>query len=320
MTLSIVIPVYNVEQYLGECLNSILPYLTQQTEIILVDDGSTDNSKDICDNYKDNLNVTVIHKQNGGLSSARNCGIENAKGDYLFFVDSDDTIPPDAIENILQALKQNPDVLYVGVEERDEKLQNIVKTSCNYGFDTSKKISANEILNKFFDLGGMYLTLAQGKIIKREYALKHDLFFKKGIFHEDDEWIGRLLATNPEISFLNNPCYIYRHRENSIITSNSAEKIFKKNSDRLGYLEDVLKIYTENPHYSKAVRYYSSMYMSALSACNKIDADKTKEIYNSTYTVLKHLKYSENSKQKILYWIFKIFGKSVAYKFIVSRY
>lgn len=320
MTLSIVIPVYNVEQYLDECLNSILPHITDQTEIILINDGSTDSSKDICDNYKDNPNVTVIHKQNGGLSSARNSGIENAKGAYLFFVDSDDTITADAIKEILSALKQNPDVLYVGVEERDEKLQNIVKTSCDYSFDTSKKISVNEILDKFFDYGGIYLTLAPGKIIKRDYALNHKLLFKKGIFHEDDEWMGRLLATNPEISFLNHPCYIYRHRENSIITSDSAEKIFKKNSDRLGYLEDVLKTYTENPHYSKAVRYYSSMYMSALSACNKIDSDKTKEIYNSTYILLKHLKYSENSKQKILYWIFQIFGKSVAYKFIVSRY
>ena len=96
--ISIVIPVYNVEQYLGECVDSVIAQTYREWEIILIDDGSTDSSGSICDGYaKKDDRVRVVHQTNGGVSSARNAGIEAANGEYLMFVDSDDTIIPETL-------------------------------------------------------------------------------------------------------------------------------------------------------------------------------------------------------------------------------
>lgn len=103
---SIIIPVYNVERYLHRCIDSVLNQTLQDIEIILIDDGSTDSSPDICDGYGSKYqNIRVFHKENGGASSARNLGIEKATGEYIGFVDSDDYISPDMYEKLYTALK-----------------------------------------------------------------------------------------------------------------------------------------------------------------------------------------------------------------------
>ena len=104
--LSIIVPVYNVEKYLKTCINSLLEQKLDAYEIILVDDGSTDSSGGICDEYaKKHEKIQVIHKKNGGLSSARNTGIENAVGKYIGFVDSDDYIMPEMYKNLIEVAK-----------------------------------------------------------------------------------------------------------------------------------------------------------------------------------------------------------------------
>ena len=109
---SIIIPVYNVEKYLDRCLESVLKQEFNDYEIILVDDGSTDTSSYICDSYKQSEKVTVIHKDNGGLSSARNCGLDISKGEYIFFVDSDDYICPGTLKILYDNLSRtNVDVI-----------------------------------------------------------------------------------------------------------------------------------------------------------------------------------------------------------------
>ena len=98
---SVIIPVYNVEKYLEECIDSVLAQTYQNIEIILVDDGSTDSSGLICDRYAEkNTNISVIHQKNSGLSAARNSGLNKANGDYIYFLDSDDYISADAIEKL----------------------------------------------------------------------------------------------------------------------------------------------------------------------------------------------------------------------------
>lgn len=110
--ISIVIPVYNVEKYLDECLGSIIKNYHTNVEVILVDDGSTDKSGSLCDKYDKKYEfISVIHKKNGGLSSARNVGIEKAKGKYIWFVDSDDYISNDSISNILEEAKKDGDLI-----------------------------------------------------------------------------------------------------------------------------------------------------------------------------------------------------------------
>lgn len=318
--LSIIIPVYNVEKYLDDCLQSILPQLNEKTEVFLIDDGSTDSSSAICDRYARIDRVSVVHKENGGLSSARNCGIEKATGRYLFFADSDDLLTSIAVNTILSKLAAAPDVIYIGVEEKDEELKKSVKPQFEYGFDTDQIFHTADVIDRFFDRSSLFLTLAQGKVVSRNFILKNELYFKNGVYHEDDEWIARLLACEPTIGFVETPCYVYRHREGSIITSGGSDKIFKKNSDKLRFVGGLLEKYCKKPSYGKAVKYFAAYYMSALAACNRIDSARTKEIYRETAKIMDHMKYSENSKQKMLYYIYKVLGRNAAYKFITSRY
>ena len=122
---SIIVPVYNVEDYLTECIESAIKQTYHNLEIILVDDGSTDTSGKICDMYacKDDR-IKVFHKQNGGLSDARNTGIEKATGEYIYFLDSDDMLPTGAIEKMLNAcVQEDADMAIAGVEKFvDDKL------------------------------------------------------------------------------------------------------------------------------------------------------------------------------------------------------
>jgi len=113
---SVIVPVYNVEEYLGRCVDSILAQTYTNLEVILVDDGAKDSSGAICDEYAArDARVRVIHKENGGLSSARNAGIDAAKGDWLEFVDSDDWIEPDAVESMLTlALEHRTELVVAG--------------------------------------------------------------------------------------------------------------------------------------------------------------------------------------------------------------
>ena len=110
--ISVIVPVYNVELYLERCINSIINQTYQNLEIILIDDGSTDRSGEICDEYKKkDMRINVIHKQNGGSSSARNCGLEIAKGEYIGFVDSDDYIASDMYALLHQHMRDDVDLV-----------------------------------------------------------------------------------------------------------------------------------------------------------------------------------------------------------------
>ena len=121
--ISVIVPIYNVEQYLENCINSILNQTYRNLEVILVDDGSPDNCGKICDRYSDkDPRIKVIHKLNGGLSDARNKGIDTAEGEYLTFVDSDDTILPEMIDKLYQRIViDQSDLAFCGYQQVNQK-------------------------------------------------------------------------------------------------------------------------------------------------------------------------------------------------------
>ena len=133
--ITVIIPVYNAEQYIERAVKSLLDQTTKEIEIILVDDGSKDASGKICDKYKQLENVKVIHKENGGACTARNIGLANASGKYVSFVDSDDFMDTDAYEKIINILKHNEaDILDFGwryISETGEKTENFHKNPKN---------------------------------------------------------------------------------------------------------------------------------------------------------------------------------------------
>ena len=212
--ISIVVPVYNVKQFLTKCLNSIISQTYSNLEIIVVDDGSTDGSATICDDYaKKDKRTSVIHKENGGLASARNAGIDVAKGTYIGFVDSDDYIEPYMYEKLLQAiLKYSCNIAVCGI---------------NYVFDDGEVIAkantepeqffefpwAIEEMNTFrlFDMG------AWSKLYKRE--LFADIRFPVGKLSEDFFIMYRLFDLAQGVAYVPDACYNYFQRANSITKS-----------------------------------------------------------------------------------------------------
>ena len=121
MRISVIIPVYNTEQYLSRCLDSILSQSFDDFELLLIDDGSTDSSGAICDSYAEkDSRVRVFHKENGGVSSARNLGLDNAKGEWIYFVDSDDEVLPDGLLTMVNCISEEVDVVMGGFVEVDE--------------------------------------------------------------------------------------------------------------------------------------------------------------------------------------------------------
>ena len=208
--ISVIVPVYNVEQYLEKCVNSIINQTYKNLEIILVDDGATDSSGNMCDELARSDNrIKVYHKENGGLSDARNYGVERATGDYIGFVDSDDYIDSEMYEKLYEAIKkENVDVaecslkvIYPGKIElfTDEKYYKVLgKTEYLEEYLTIKKI-----------FGSVW-----PKLIKSDVAKK--LVFPKGKLYEDTYYAYDLIEKVDRYVIMNNPYYNYLMRENSI--------------------------------------------------------------------------------------------------------
>lgn len=241
--LSLIIPIFNVEKYLDECLESVINQSYKNYEVILVDDGSTDTSGKIADSYAEKYDyISVVHKENGGLSSARNVGIEKSEGEYLFFIDSDDVLDSeDALENLVVHLQATqPDLLLHIPKEYDEQLKNTIISHKKGKWDEYKLYNAIDILDELYYSESVWVTMAQTKIIKKDFCIDNKLFFVDKIYHEDDEWIARTLNSNPTVVFFYQPIYGYRHRDNSIIATTDEKKIFKKSCDRITVVSSML--------------------------------------------------------------------------------
>lgn len=214
--ISVIIPVYNVEQYLSKCLDSVVNQTYKNLEVILVDDGSTDNSGKICDEFalKDNR-IIVIHKSNGGLSSARNEGLKFAKGQYVGFVDSDDYIEIGMYEKLLEvSLKYGSDVVcsnYYRVTNNKIYYKKILK-----GKNILAEISNNKGLEMGFDNLPFH---ACDKLFER--SLFNNLSFPEGQLFEDISTISKIFMEAKKIVIYDKPLYYYNMMNLSSLTKQS---------------------------------------------------------------------------------------------------
>lgn len=214
--ISIIVPVYNVEELLPKCLDSITNQTYENLEIILVDDGSTDSSGKICDEYKlRDKRITVIHRENGGLSAARNSGIDASHGDYILFVDSDDYIDTSMVEFLYSnSTKYNSDMTLCGfkyVYPNGETSDETVDIPPN-GI-----ITKDVFWNKFFSTNRIFYVTMWGKLYKR--YLWDNLRFPVGKLHEDEFIIHELVENCNTIAIFNETLYYYFQRDNSIVNS-----------------------------------------------------------------------------------------------------
>lgn len=249
MTFSVLIPVYNTEKYLEECLQSVLNQTYQDFEIVIVDDGSTDNSSMICDKYRDDYpdKITVIHKANQGLISARRVGIINAKGDYCIFVDSDDYIKEDLLCELSRVLNKDETIdllIYSFNYVQDGK---IVKQFHRIEQDGTVWDNSNrkEIIEKLLysnDITPIWIKAVKTSLLKTDQT-NYSQFYKKNM--AEDYLQTLFLITNAKrIVYYYLPLYCYNYNDTSISRNYSAASIAKQNKLHVYYvLMEYLKVW-----------------------------------------------------------------------------
>ena len=229
--ITIIIPVYNVENYLDECIQSVLKQTHKNFEIILVDDGSTDKSGCICDAYKEKDDrIQVIHKQNGGVSEARNTGMALAKGEYIAFLDSDDLVHPKMYEFLLQAMiDYDADLVSCGYKTfcDEEELSNNFTDMHRYTF--SKLEDRQDYLSNFLD--GNFVHYVWKSLYKKEFLT--GLRFEVGKRLEDIMFNAKLSQKLSKRVVIADKLYFYRIRSGSIMHSNP--KFFLEQIDAMEY-------------------------------------------------------------------------------------
>lgn len=235
--ISVIIPIYNVEDYLEQCVESILNQTYTNLEIILVNDGSTDSSGEICDRYKNiDKRIKVIHKVNGGLSDARNCGLENSTGEYIAFFDSDDWADEKFYDTLYTNIKKyNGDIAVCNYKKyyskKDIELHNSNEVIC---------YSNIEALNQLYDKYSVQMIIACNKLYKRKVI--GGIRFPVGKIHEDEYLIPMIIYNAYKIIYINNELFYYRQRDNSIMN----KKFNIKRLDYLYVLESRMKFFKEN--------------------------------------------------------------------------
>ncbi len=215
---SIIIPTYNVDKYISKTLESILLQKYNNYEIIIVDDGSTDNTRQIINSIKDKR-IKLICQKNSGVSKARNEGIKNSKGDYIIFVDGDDYLENYTLEYIFNEIKNSKkNTTFIG------KFNTVFEKGCTRNCKCeeleSERIndkSKSDVMDYLYSKRIIYAVWRF--VSSRKTIVDNDLFFKEGIIHEDEEWVPRLLAASNNFKLLEKPFYNYRIRKRSIMTS-----------------------------------------------------------------------------------------------------
>ena len=317
---SLIIPVYNVSSFLNDCINSVLSQSFVVYEIILVNDGSTDDSGLICQEYANKFSfVKYYNKKNGGLSSARNYGANEAIGDYLLFIDSDDfLVKKDFLENSAAIIKfAKPDVLMTLPIEYNEFANDIIKTHQSKHLPINRILEARTILDDLYSFENPHITMAQTKIIRREFFFENDLFFTDGIYHEDDDWIVRFLFCNPKIFISNMAGYGYRHRRNSIISSVNEEKKYKKCLDKVKIAEkSTLIAYAYGCR--NCLTYFIYYFIAAVRDMkkNKYLNDFRSKIKQSN--IVDMMRFSNRKKHRLLFLLSKLLGKGAVYSIILK--
>ena len=229
---SIIMPVYNVADFVEEAINSILKQNYKNFELILVNDGSTDNSYEIISNIAEtDERLFVINKLNGGLSDARNEGLKHVSGDYIFFMDSDDIVNSNMLDTVNKQIQRNTKVIMIGYQYFDDTGTSVGKM-ISPGIYTGEQIMQHILFGKLENYVWQFII--------HKSVLSHHLLFTKGLLFEDIDWTPRLLSNVDYIKYIGHPLYFYRTRSDSIVHTKSLKKI-KDLSTALTLMQDTIK-------------------------------------------------------------------------------
>lgn len=241
--ISVIVPIYNVSQYLPQCMESILAQSWQDMEIILVDDGSKDECPRLCDEYAaQDARVRVMHKPNGGLSDARNAGMRVAKGEWIYFIDSDDWMHPDALRQLHDfAIKNQCEVvqgnLYYAYQDHLLYRQPNKKELRQHVFDREEAM-------RLLVINDRVKNFAWGKLYRTD--ILQDLDFPVGKYFEDSFWQHLVMHRVKHYGIIDEPLYYYRQREDSIsgTTSSRLKDLLEGYHVRLAFIQEHYPVYT----------------------------------------------------------------------------
>ena len=263
MDISVIIPVYNVEQYLKRCVDSVIHQENVSLEIILIDDGSTDSSGNICDDYATNYpNIKSLHITNSGPSTAKNIGYDMASGTYVAFIDSDDEIKPDMFYTMLQSgYRHNADIVccnYIQVDEAGN-ISHTKHTGQEYVLNQNEALKAILIKDKIY-------SQCWTKIYKRETMTTHHVRNIEGLKTEEDFIYNiQAFACSKTVCVVDKPLYIYTHRTKSLSKDYYRNHISQYIDNRILRLEMVDNIiYDKFPHLQEYSTYHCIFYYNEL--------------------------------------------------------
>lgn len=215
---SVIMPVYNVQEYLHKAIESVLNQSFTNFELIIVDDGSTDNSKNIIQKFlKNDKRITYFFQENMGLSEARNTGIRLSKGEFIFFMDSDDEISTETLSRVSETISYHQPSIIMFNYKIIEGNKLICVPRLKAGFYSSNYIFMGILRRKLENYAWQF-------VVHRSY-FKENLFFKKGVYYEDIDWTPRLLSKADKIYYIQEPLYSYRMRSGSITHTLNEKKL-----------------------------------------------------------------------------------------------
>lgn len=307
MLLSIIVPIYNVKQYLEKCIESVINQNATNYELILIDDCSTDGSLSIAKKYENKSNVKIIKKENNtGLSDTRNIGLRKANGEYILFLDSDDYIEGGSLKNIESIIiSQNyPDIVYFGFFEEDDNQKKYLK---KYGYRSVKnsKFSGTEFAKSELMQRILYPAVCFG-IYKRDFLISNNLFFKVGILHEDELWTPQVVL---KAGIIYTSDYIYYHyvrRQNSITTQKDK---FQNAIDLIHICKELdllLQQIDDKKLYKLMNNHIAMIYMKAMTIGKLFDKNKRKYI-NRFYPLKKSYFLFDRAKSLLFAFNLKLY-------------
>lgn len=319
MLFSIIVPVYNVEKYLRQCIDSVLEQTYSDFELILIDDGSPDNSGIICDEYVDRDNrVRVVHKDNGGVSDARNTGISMANGEFIWFLDSDDFMAASAMKKIADIIARNSDVEMITCAHYNEYSNGKREVKSLPLDDTKVNIGRNKFFMTLYKSNGSYFSPWRN-IYRKSVIQKNKLRFEKGLVcAEDCDFFMNFLKSGHKFFMTNNPVVHYRvDREGSI--TNAMSKVAIK--DQLIVFSKNHRIFMKNKSniHVKMQMFFANKFANSVyllhNLTNKQDISELVNYIKNHQEILKDTRGAKYNASKLIWKIFGYYeGSRLLYK------
>ena len=310
---SVILPAYNVEKYIAKSIDSVLEQSFTDYELLIIIDGSPDNSKSVAESFSDSR-ISVFEKKNGGLSDARNYGLERATGDYIYFMDSDDWIEPYLLEKTVSVLEnENRDFVIFGYIQDNEDLEGNV-------ISEQKKLPNTELLIRGKDtflnieLLGI-LGYAWNKVYKRSFLTNHDLRFEKGVSLVEDILFNSLVYQNSnEIRFINQPFYHYINRQVPTLIKQFHENSFDLNLWKLDRLSEFFKTWS----FVNTNVLLASVLVQGIRYCiHNLFSFQNNLSFKEKRLYVKSMLYHSKTKEYINYYASRD-KVSVLYKFLIK--